>query len=666
MRMLSPCSALPAGSSTAPLKCGFNGSTNTISELVQRSVGEAVEGGTTFRFDHRCVWPDGTIHWIESIGDVVVDPVSGQVVGAFGLAVDVDERYRQIEERTRLVEYERRQRERAEYMASINIVLSQSLDIDEIVQVVTRTFTPDFAAWCAIVVAIDRPRARPLITVAHRDPDKLRWLKQLLLQYPYNPDGRWGLSAVIRSGKPELVANVDFRDLAGVETEVLENVDPASVISVPLLGALGTLGAMQVIRGTDATPFTTTDLEFVDEIGGRVAAALNTAVLFQRQARSRAALETLQTVSGLIAAVATSEEIIQAALVDAGQGIRATSASLFLTDSDGQLTTKQAVGDADTAQRRAELDIAHRAIAESQPVVGAGPAPAGDRFVAGTPMQIMNRVTGALAFTFEEHIEPTPEELSMLATLGSRCAGALERASLYERERTIALTLQHRLLSTLPETPDWIEAAASYVPATGLEIGGDWFQLLDASAGRLVAIVGDAVGHGLSSAAAMGQLRASFITAVANDADPLHALTAVDLFAARGSDTVAASAAYVLVDPGGTALYASAGHPPIVAVPAGGTATIVDGARGSLLGCRTAIGQQMTIPFESGDLLVMFTDGLVESREKPIDDGLQRLVTAVDDARHLPLQDMCDAVVRACIADLAPTDDIAILILRRT
>ena len=207
--------------------------------------------------------------------------------------------------------------------------------------------------------------------------------------------------------------------------------------------------------------------------------------------------------------------------------------------------------------------------------------------------------------------------------------------------------------------------AASYVPATGLEIGGDWFQLLDAGDGRLAAIVGDAVGHGLASAAAMGQLRASFATAVSIDPDPITALASVDKFAGLGSDTVAASAAYVLVDPTGFATYASAGHPPIVVVPSGGPAHIVEGARGSLLGYRTPAVDGRTFPFEPGDLIVMFTDGLVESRTEPIDDGITRLITTVDAIRDLSPQQVCETLVATLTKDRVVEDDIAILILRR-
>lgn len=634
--------------------------------LVQDSVAAAVENREAFRFDHRCTWPDGTAHWIESIGDVIVDKKTDQVIGGFGLAIDVDERHRQIEERTRLLALERRQRERAEFIASVNDVLTRSVDIDKIMQAVTTSVIPGLGDWCSILMTIDRPRSRPAITVAHRDPEKVRWAEQLQRDYPYDPDARWGAAGVIRSGKTEFVANIDPRVFAHVHGDILTTADLGSVITVPLVGALGTLGAMQVLRGLRAEPFTEVDLELIDEIAGRAAAALNTAILFQRQARSRAALDTLQEVSGLIAAVATTDEIVRAALVHGGRGLRATSGTLFLTDADDALVSKEVVGLADHPRRDAELAIAQRAVAEGRVVADSASTDTGERFVTAAPMQIMNRAVGALAFTFDDNREPTPEELSMLATLGSRCAAALERATLYERDRKVALTLQHRLLSTLPPTPYWIEAAASYVPATGLEIGGDWFQIIEAADGRVVAIVGDAVGHGVGSAAAMGQLRASFATAVANDPDPVRALAAVDLFAELGTDTVAASAAYILFDPAGAAQYATAGHPPVVVVPARGAPRIVEGARGSVLGCSMTPEECVVIAFDPGDSIVMFTDGLVESRTESIDNGLQRLATAAEESRHLAPQEMCEAMVAALTNDRVVDDDIAILILRRT
>ena len=633
--------------------------------MVQNSVNVAVEHREQFRFDHRTNWTDGSTHWIESIGDVSIDPKSGEVIGAFGLAIDIDERHRQVEERTRLLELESSQRRRAEYMANLNAGISLSVNIDEILKTATKSAISELADWCSIVLSIDRPHARPSIAVAHRDPAKVAWARQLQQDYPYDPEARWGAAEVIRTGKREMIRKVESRAVAATAGDILQQADLGSVLTIPLVGALGTLGALQWIRGVKIDPFSDAEIEFIEEISGRVAGVLNNAVLYQRQARSRSALATLQTVSGLIASVSTKDEVSRATLVEGGRGLGATSGTLFVVDSEGDLIVGEEVGLADQVRRDAELRLAQQAVASGELVTGTVTTDDGERFVVATPMQVLNRMIGSLAFTFDDQREPTPEEQSMLVTLGFRCAGALERASLYERERTIALTLQHRLLSTIRTTPDWMQVAASYVPATGLEIGGDWFQLLNVSADRVVAIVGDAVGHGLTSAAAMGQLRASFATAVSNNHDPLIALAAVDKFAELGADTVGASAAYLLVDQAGFATYANAGHPPIVVVPSVGSARIVDEAEGGLLGYRTTEVNSVQIPFESGDLIVMFTDGLVESRTESIDDGISRLVASAEASRHLPLQDLCETVVEQLTRDRSVEDDIAIVILRR-
>jgi serine phosphatase RsbU (regulator of sigma subunit) len=282
----------------------------------------------------------------------------------------------------------------------------------------------------------------------------------------------------------------------------------------------------------------------------------------------------------------------------------------------------------------------------------------------------MNRIIGALVFTFDDDRDFAAEELSMLVTLGSRCAGALERASLYEHERDVALTFQRRLLPALPFTPDWIDIAACYRPATGLAIGGDWYQVLDGGGGRIAAVVGDAVGHGLVAAAAMGQLRASIATAVANDAEPDRAIGAVDLFAVQGADTLGASLAYVLFDPDGPARYASAGHVPAVRLPYDGPGTLLEGGRRPLLGFRLADepppSTSAAFDFRSGDLIVMFTDGLIERRGETIDHGLKRLVEAVEDLRDLETQQIGDTVAERLTEGYEPDDDIALLVIRRT
>jgi GAF domain-containing protein len=636
-------------------------------EMVQRAVEGGVERHEPFRFDHRVTWADGSVHWIEGVGDVIVSEANGEVIGAFGLAIDIDERHREIEERTRLLEVERRQRERIEYLSKVNDVLAYSVDAGEIVQRVTQSVIPELAEWCSIVIAIDRRRDRPAITVAHCDPEMIKWAEQVQRDYPYDPDAVWGAAGAIRTGRREIFNNVDPAVFLLPGGHLLEQIGMRSVITVPVVGALGTIGAMQLIRCHDQPPFEDVDIELIEELAGRLGAALNVAVLFDRQSRGRAALDTLQQVSGRIAAVATTGKIVHAVLAHGSAGLGADGAVAFLVSDEGELVIKEATAVADDATRSAELGVAQQAIDNGSVIeVALGPESTA-RSALGVPLRILNRTVGSLVFTFNDEREVTPEELSMLVTLGSRCAGAIERATLYERDRDIALTFQHRLMPALPRIPEWIDIAAGYRPASGMAIGGDWYQVLDAGGGRIAAVVGDAVGHGLVAAAAMGQLRASIATAVANDAEPTRAIAAVDLFAVQGADTLGASVAYVLFEPDGHARYASAGHVPVVLVPALRPSELLEGGRRPLLGFNAPEEHNVTadFAFDTGDITVMFTDGLVERRGETIDDGLRRLLDVIEKCRDMTPQAMCASLLDRMTDGYEPEDDVALLIVKR-
>jgi GAF domain-containing protein/PAS domain-containing protein len=637
-------------------------------EMVELAVIAGMEKRVPFRFDHRCKWDDDSVHWIEGIGDVIVAPDSDDVIGAFGLAIDIDERHREIEERTRLLELERHQRERAEYLAKVNDVLAYSLDAGEIAERVTQSVVPQLAEWCSIVISIDRHRDRPTIMVAHADPAKIRLAEQIQRDYPYDPDASFGAARVIRSGRRELVPVVDpsmYSDLPGAD--VLQELGLRSVITVPLIGGLGPLGALQLVRCEGQPPFDESDIQLIEELATRVGGALNSAVLFDRQTRSRAALDTLQQVSGRIAAAATRAKVVHAVLAYGSAGLGAAGGVAFLVDDDGDLFVEEAAGSSDEGTREVELDVAQDAIDQGSVVAADVPSDSPVRAALGVPLQILNRVVGSLVFIFNESREFSPEELSMLVTLGSRCAGALERASLYERDRDIALTFQHRLMPALPRTPDWLEVAAGYRPASGMAIGGDWYQVLDAGDGRIAAVVGDAVGHGLVAAAAMGQLRASIATAVANDPEPDRAIAAVDLFAVQGADTIGASVAYVLFDDDGHARHSSAGHVPVILAPAAGKCALLEGGRRPLLGFRAPEDRNGTedFRFDPGDIAVMFTDGLVERRGETIDDGLKRLCETVDETRQMSPKAMCASILERMTDGYEPDDDIAVLVIKR-
>ncbi|MCU1361577.1 MAG: multi-sensor signal transduction histidine kinase, partial [Ilumatobacteraceae bacterium] len=626
----------------------------------------AVEDGVaragSFRFDHRCIWPDGSLHWLEGIGEVTVGR-GGRVTGAVGLAFDVDERHRELDQRVHLMEIERLARRRAEYLARVQGVLTTSLDVVEILERVTDAVVPDLADWCSAVLAVDRPRNEPIIVAAHHDESMRQWALEIQRRFPYDPDADFGAAKVIKTGQREVLTGLAaYWDL--VEDNVLGQADVNTVVTVAIVGPLGVLGAMQLIRGRGRPDFNHSELELVEELAGRCGAALHTAILFARQATSRAALDTLQRVSGGLAGAATRQDVARAIIAHGMSGLHAAGAALFVGDADeltlvgadGLSSEQEAIAEAFALGALADESVLNHTVELEQGVAA-----------LVTPLRLMSRTVGALVFVFGAPRSFADDEISMIVTLAARCAGALERAALYERERETALVLQRRLLPDVPIVPSWLAVAARYEPAAGRQIGGDWYQLVDGGEGRLIAVVGDAVGHGVASAAAMGQLRASIATAVSDDVDLERALTVVDAFAAQGMDTLGASAAFALFDEAGSLQYGSAGHPPIVLAPAGQPARLLEGARRPLLGFNTGttvVSSPGFTSFGPGDMVLMYTDGLVERRDESIDVGLARLVSAIEQHRDLGPEELCNQLIVE-LAALQAEDDIAVLAIQR-
>src|SRR4029078_4156554 len=160
---------------------------------------------------------------------------------------------------------------------------------------------------------------------------------------------------------------------------------------------------------------------------------------------------------------------------------------------------------------------------------------------------------------------------------------------------------------------------------------------------------------------------ASIATAVANDPDPSRAIAAVDLFAVQGADTIGASVAYFLFESDGPARYASAGHVPSVLVPACKPALLLEEGRRALLGFQSPDNRGLAgdVMFAPGDVIVMFTDGLVERRGEGIDDGLRRLGKTIAQLLHLASPALFVSLLEEMTKHYAPDDDVALLVIRR-
>lgn len=635
--------------------------------MVRRRVEGALVRQIAFRFDVRCNWPDGSAHWLEVVGEPTFD-LDGSLTGAEGLLWNVDERHRELDERARLLEVEHYARLRAEYVARVHDVLSRSVDVEEILRHVTRAAVPDLADWCSAVFVVDRPRAAPLIVSAHADQRMEAWARDVLHRFPYDPDGTVGAARVIREGRLELIEHISSSRHGASDSarDLLSQGAVDCIVTVPIHAQLGLLGSLQLIRGRHRPAFSVADITLAEELASRCGAALNSAVLLARQRTSSEALETLQRVSGWLARAATRHDVASATVNHGADGLRADGGCVYALDADAVLSPLSSVWLA-PADRDGWLHaLAARVVQEDRVIVEttrSGPL----RTVLVAPCRILDRVIAVMLFVFDGCREFVAEELAMAVTLASRCAGALERAALYERERASVLTLQRRLLPQVPSIPDWLEVGYCYEPALGGQVGGDWFQLINLEDERVVAVVGDAVGHGLGAAAAMGQLKSSIATAVSVNPDPAEVLRTVDRFADAGSETLAATAVATTLERCGTFQLASAGHLPPVLLHPNGTSDLVLGGRRPLLGYGEGLpGAAEQRCLTVGDTMVLYSDGLVERRHEVLDVGIERLRRTLVDLQHRPPQEVCELLIDRMAGDGRTDDDIALLLLRYT
>ncbi|MGW0998964.1 SpoIIE family protein phosphatase [Streptomyces sp. NPDC002520] len=254
-------------------------------------------------------------------------------------------------------------------------------------------------------------------------------------------------------------------------------------------------------------------------------------------------------------------------------------------------------------------------------------------------------------------------DLQLACELVGRAAISVDNARLYGRERDTALTLQHSLLpQEPPDQPDGLEIAVRYRPAgVGTEVGGDWFDVLPLSDGKVGLIVGDVMGSGVRAAAIMGQLRTTTRALARLDLPPAELLSHLDEVTSTLSESFA-TCVYAVCDPkGGTCAFSSAGHLPPVLVQPDCEATLIGLPTGAPLGVGGVPFGELEMKLPEGALLALYTDGLVETRKDPIDVGMRALCRALQ-GRPRPLEETCDMVLDNLYR--CSGDDVALLLAR--
>ncbi len=287
------------------------------------------------------------------------------------------------------------------------------------------------------------------------------------------------------------------------------------------------------------------------------------------------------------------------------------------------------------------------------------------------PLRARGTTMGVAVFVRIGNPDPYAADDAVLAEeLASRAAVCVDNARRFARERLTALALQHSLLPRGLPGQAAVEVAHRYLPSGSLAgIGGDWFDVIPLSGSRVALVVGDVVGHGIRSSATMGRLRTAVRTLADVDLPPDELLTHLDdlvthLATGEGGEEVAelgATCLYAVYDPVSRRLaLAAAGHPaPAVRQP-DGIARLVPMTAGPPLGVGGLPFEATELELPEGSLIALYTDGLIEGRERDLDHGAIELCRALE-TRGGSLEALCDKVLKSVLSD-EPGDDVALLL----
>jgi serine phosphatase RsbU (regulator of sigma subunit) len=286
----------------------------------------------------------------------------------------------------------------------------------------------------------------------------------------------------------------------------------------------------------------------------------------------------------------------------------------------------------------------------------------GIRSLVGVPLLVPGAVLGVLHVgTLRDRVF-TADDAALLQLAADRAALAVQSLRAGE-DRAAALALQRSLVPTGLPAVAGVEIAARYVPGSG-HVGGDWYDVFVLPSGQLALVVGDVAGSGLDAAVIMGRIRSvlrAYALEFPGPAEVLHKLDRKIRYFEQ--DHLMATVSYAVLDPvSGQLAVSLAGHfPPVIAAP-GQPGVMAQVAPDPPIGIASSLRRQVTtLALPPGAVLCLFTDGLVERRGEPIDDGIARLCQAVTSG---PPEDVCVSAMQTMVGRQHAGDDIALLVLR--
>ena len=509
------------------------------------------------------------------------------------------------------------------------------------------------------------------------------------------PQGRGVFEAVTRENRPTGVQLHQHPEWCGLLNAPGHPPLP-DYLAAPLVGRDGAnLGLIQLSDKLDGAPFSAEDEAMLVQLAQLASATVERLEAFEGEREARREAQRVAEVQNLLseAAAVFAERFdpagITAALAEVVVPRFATLAVVHVVDGEGRVSLS-ALQTADPGDRAATTAVFAglpirtdqrngpgavlatgrlQALPELTPERLERYVPEPDRLAvllrsAGrhgvcVPLTARGSVVGVLSLTRSEPYDAA--EVEQALDLARRAALALDNANRYAFERDLAMTLQRSLLPRSLPTGAAFRSAARYLPGgRGTQVGGDWYDVVEVG-DSLIMVVGDVMGRGVTAAAVMGQLQATVRAYALEGHSPADILRGLDAVALRIEDLDFTTCVVASLDlRAGTLCLASAGHLPPVIVAPDGTARLLELDPGLPLGVGGGQFVQESLAFAPGSLVLLYTDGLVETRDASVEVGLDRLVRSLG-RPVASAEQACERVLTALGRNGDTDDDTAVL-----
>ncbi|HEY4347159.1 MAG TPA: SpoIIE family protein phosphatase [Gaiellaceae bacterium] len=562
---------------------------------------------------------------------------------------------------------------RERFLAKAAEALTATLDYDLTLVNLGNLVVPGIADWCLIAL-LDAPEIEPDGRTGARPARSIEYGK-LAPDAAAVVDRTIDLPRVIATGTPELHA--------GLPTEPGNLAGPSTVV-VPLSVRGRRLGAIALAREPGKEPLCDDDLALAVSLARKAAVAVDNARLHRLAELARAESEIsaarvrrLQTIIDAAFSSGSLDELLTQLLERLREAVGSDTATILIAEEQEEmLVVRQAVGFKGSLGLRVPFGSGfsgHIAATRTHAVVTdvqasafhvPGRLSSGVVSLAGAPLIVDGVLVGVLQVGSRKRREFDDEDVMLLRLVAARAAISIDRARLFEREQSVAESLQRSLLPSRLPTVEGLESAARYLPGTlGLDVGGDWYDVFEFADGSVGITVGDVMGRGVQAAATMGHLRHVMRAYALEGLSPAKTLERLNHIA-NESDLFATVVYGVIAPSRLTMRIANAGHLPPIMRSADGTVSTIEEGRSMPLGTSAAAAfPEAVVQLESDCSLVLYTDGLVERRNESIDIGIERLISLVATCDASTANHLAEGIIEGLHVGFDP-DDRALLTVR--